>query len=309
MKLKAPILFIAFNRPDVTEISFSRIRELKPSKLFVAIDGPRKDNEKDKDLRQSVIDITNFIDWDAEVNYLIQKDNLGCRDAVVQAITWALDKEDRIIIVEDDVVPELAFFEFADNLLEFYKNDERIGMISANNYTPIESVDQDYYFSKYAHIWGWATWKRVWKKFDVLSPELEDVVRSKKFKELFPENKERNYFKSWLKIWMDKKKKNEANAWGPFFFFFIIYNNYFSIVPKVNLATNIGTAGVHTRGKLNIHFWPTDPNFRVKEYTVEVKHTVKYDKHHFCNHLNVEVPPKIIIRLINKFFNLFSKIK
>jgi glycosyltransferase involved in cell wall biosynthesis len=304
MNIKAPILFLAFNRPEATEVTFNRIREIQPSKLYVAIDGPRKDNSNEIELCKQVADITHKVDWSSNVYYLIREENLGCRDAIVDAISWVLSQEDRVIIIEDDVVPEIAFFRFADDLLELYKDNERVGMISGNNNTFLDNPDADYYFSKYAHIWGWATWQRVWSKFDVSCPEMKNTIRSKNLKKFVKHNDELKFFKWFFTYWYKKMARNEANAWGPFFFFFIFSNDLFSIVPTSNLAMNIGTEGLHTIKQSERHYWPTDKNYRINNHPKRVEHSVDYDRYHFVHHISEPIPLGLFRRIVNKFNSL-----
>jgi hypothetical protein len=304
MRIKSPVLFIAFNRPKTTEIAFHRIREIQPSKLYVAIDGPRKDKSNDIELCKQVAEITKRVDWNSNVNYLIREENLGCRDAVVSAISWVLSQEDRVIIIEDDVVPEIAFFEFADDLLELYKDNEKIGMISGNNNTPIENSDGDYFFSKYAHIWGWATWQRVWNKFDVSSPEMKNAIKGNNLKKLVKHTDEAKYFKWFFTYWYKKMVKKEANAWGPFFFFFIFSKDFYSIVPTFNLVKNIGTEGLHTNKQSNHHYLPTYKYFKIKNHPRRVIHSLEYDRHHFSHHISEPIPPGLFKRILKKLKSL-----
>jgi hypothetical protein len=302
MNIKAPILFIAFNRPETTEVAFKKIREIQPSKLYIAIDGPRKDKSNDIELCKQVVEITKRVDWTSNVYYLIREQNMGCRDAVVGAISWVLSEEDRVIIIEDDVVPETSFFHFADDLLELYKDNEEIGMISGNNYTPFKNPDSDYFFSRYAHIWGWATWARVWDKFDVSCPDMKNTIKSSKLKTFVSHADELNYFKWFFTFWYKKMAKKEANAWGPFFFFYIFSKGLFSIVPVSNLAKNIGTEGLHTNKQSNQHYWPTDKNFIINKHPKRIVHSVEYDRLHFTQHINEAIPPGLFHRILNKFF-------
>lgn len=152
--LETPILLIGFNRPDTTKQVFDKIREVQPSKLYVAVDGPRHNKVNEAELVDNVRQIVKQVNWNCNANYLFQENNVGCKHGVTGAISWALENEDRIIVVEDDVVAPPSFFYFAENLLEKYKDDERIAMISGNNYTPLDTLKSDYLFSKYGHIWG-----------------------------------------------------------------------------------------------------------------------------------------------------------
>lgn len=288
VQINTPVLIIAFNRPETTKFVIDRIREVKPTKLYVAIDGPRIDVERDKSLCQKVVEITKDIDWDCSAKYLIRETNLGCKHNVVRAISWVLENEDRLIVIEDDIVPTKSFFSFAQELLEKFKNDERIGIISGSNYTPVEDLLSDYLFTKYGHIWGWATWKRVWDKFDVDVPDLEAEVKSGLVHIYFNDAIERRYFKNYFSLWLRRIKMKKENAWGPQFFYFRLRNNFLSVVPRVNLVSNIGNRSSRTESiaAKDTNRWPVDNDFLLTKFGDEVQLKYEYEIHHFLNHIN-----------------------
>ena len=291
-KISTPVLFIAFNRTDTTQIVFDRIREVQPHKLYIAVDGPRSNKPGEEDLCQQVVEITKNVDWDCNAKYLIRDKNLGCKLSVTEAISWVLRYEDMVIVIEDDVVPAIPFFYFAAELLERYKDDDRIGMISGNNYTPIKNMDCDYLFSKYSHIWGWATWKRAWDKFDVDLPELEETINTDFPSMLFGNKKEKKYFKKYFKSWFEKIKNRNENAWGPQYLFYMLNNNLLSIVPKTNLASNIGLKSSRTDSisKKNKYYWPANNTFTLTKHPDKVEQNINYDAYHFKKHIDRKPP-------------------
>ena len=121
-EFETPVLFLIFNRPDLSQQVFERIREIKPKQLFVAADGPRAthpdDAQKCADARRVTL---NIIDWECEVKTLFRDENLGCGLAVSQAITWFFEQVEMGIILEDDCYPDLSFFRFCEKLLDYYK--------------------------------------------------------------------------------------------------------------------------------------------------------------------------------------------
>src|SRR4051812_47307967 len=121
----APVLFLIFNRPDVTEKTFERIREAKPSRLYVAADGPRPNKPGEDVLCKTTRELIK-VDWPCELKTLYREKNLGCGRAVSQAITWFFDQEESGIIIEDDILPHLSFFNYCSTLLEHYKDDTAV---------------------------------------------------------------------------------------------------------------------------------------------------------------------------------------
>ena len=160
-----PVLVMGFNRPEVLGGLFDRLREVQPSRLFIAIDGARPDRAGETERVQACRDLAATVDWPCEVSTLFQEANLGCGLGVSTAITWFFEHVERGIILEDDIVPDPSFFDFCAELLDRYENDDRIFAISGCNYVPPSAQDDPdlpYRFSRVPHIWGWATWRRSW---------------------------------------------------------------------------------------------------------------------------------------------------
>jgi hypothetical protein len=214
---------------------------------------------------------------------------VGCKLGVSGAISWVFENEDRAIIIEDDIIAVPEFFNFAENLLERYKTDERIAMVSANNYTPFPTTDGDYLFSQYGHIWGWATWKRVWDKFDVSVPQIHDAVKNNLPKMNFASAPEKKYLKIYFKKLANNLKNKTENTWDSQFTFFRFQNNLLSIVPRVNLASNIGENSSRendNNSKPMEHFYNSDLDFSLKNHPKEIDWNKEYDTYHFKKHIN-----------------------
>lgn len=297
--INSPVLLICFNRPDTTEIVFNSIRDVQPKKLYVAIDGPRDIKPQEKDLCAQVLEITKNVNWECDVKYLIRDKNLGCKLGVSQAITWALKKEDRVIIIEDDIVATPSFYYFADEMLEKYKNEKNISMVSANNYTPIKNSQSDYFFSKYGHIWGWATWKRVWDIFDVEVPYINSDIKDSYLKGIGLQPHEVKYFTKLANRIKKLLYNGKINTWDYQFVYFRIRNKFISIVPKVNLASNIGIKSSRTNeiSKTNTNYYPSINDFKVTQHPEKIECNIMYDNYHFKNHLK---PPPFAKRVLAK---------
>lgn len=229
--MQTPVLFLIFNRPDTTEKVFEEIRKAQPKKLFVAADGPRAYKEGEVELCVQTRAIIEKIDWDCEVKTLFREENLGCKKAVSEGITWFFDNVKEGIILEDDCLPNSSFFTFCEAMLEKYRDDERIMHISGDN--PLnEEPDNSYYFVKTPHIWGWATWRRAWTKYDVDMKSYPDFKIENVFKESYIQ-------KYWLKVFK-RVLDGEIDTWDYQWAYSLFYNNAFSIVPKKVLVSNLG---------------------------------------------------------------------
>ncbi len=165
MPATEPVLVMAFNRPDLLEIVFARLREVRPSRVFLAVDGPRIDRPGERALVEASRDLASMLDWGCEVRTLFQDTNLGCGRGVSTALSWFFEQVDRGIVLEDDVLPDATFFEFCGSLLDRYQTDSRVFAVSGCNVVPRSKLarPQDpYRFSQIPVVWGWATWRRSW---------------------------------------------------------------------------------------------------------------------------------------------------
>lgn len=167
MTVVEPILVMAFNRPDHLAVLLDRLREAEPQRVYVAVDGPRPDRDGEEARVRQCQELVGSINWSCEVHTLFQDSNLGCGLGVTTAISWFFEHEERGIILEDDIIPDLSFFPYCEELLDRYEHDERVFAISGCNFVPPEHQsrpDLPYRFSQVPHIWGWATWRRSWAK-------------------------------------------------------------------------------------------------------------------------------------------------
>ncbi len=235
---QTPILLLIFNRPDTTKIVFEQIRKIKPKYLYVAADGARKDKEGEYELCEQTRAVISNIDWDCQLKTLFREENLGCGKGPSNAINWFFSQVDQGIILEDDCLPNNSFFNFCDYLLEFYKNEPTIMHIGGtNSQFGKKRGKATYYFSKYPHIWGWATWKKSWEHFkfsftDDDEKKLETIFNEYQFTE-----KEKKY---WLEHWSVIKDGNREDIWDMQWTFSCWLNKGITIVPNHNLIANIG---------------------------------------------------------------------
>jgi hypothetical protein len=173
-----PVLLTGFNRPDVTARTFDALRAYRPAELFVALDGPRPEHPRDPESCAAVREIVGRVDWDCHAEYLIRDENLGCRRAMTGAIDWFFDAVEEGVIVEDDCLPSASFFSFCDTLLDRYRDDERVWMVSGTNgLGSWRPGDASYFFCTYGSVWGWATWRRAWSQADI---ELSGLASSER---------------------------------------------------------------------------------------------------------------------------------
>lgn len=305
MSFRTPILFLIFNRPEITQSVFEEIKKQKPKYLYVTADGARpnveEDIEKCKATRKLVID---GIDWDCEVKTLFRDENLGCGIAVSEAITWFFENVEQGIILEDDCLPHPSFFAYCETLLERYSDDDEIMSISGNNFQEgIIRGDGSYYFSSHPHIWGWATWKRSWLKYDF---EMKNWQEYKENRLLFKCNGNQEQYAYWQCVFQ-KIYDGEINTWDYQLTFASWFENKLNILPNVNLVKNIGFGNnaTHTRDSNNKF-----SNMNIEAYCNEIipsKKAINYsaDQFTYYNALNPKVKKTYKFELIlNKYISL-----
>ena len=246
--MSTPVAFFVFNRPETTSCVFEVIRQVRPERLFIVADAPRLDMLSDIEKCCLVRAIVQKVDWDCEVLYNYATENLGCRDRMSSGIDWVFSQVEYAIILEDDCLPHPSFFEFCDRLLEKYKDDDRIFSISGTTFQPDSRQDiNSYYFSKYPHIWGWATWRRAWKFYDVEIKSWEKIRNEGNLKSIIAEKQVRAY---WNRKF-NQLYQNKIDTWDFQWTFSSFIQNGLHIIPNQNLVSNIGFGDNATHTKKN----------------------------------------------------------
>jgi len=250
-QVSKPLLFIIYNKPEETEKVFKIIQKVKPKKIYIAADGPSQNATKSElEKISQTRSIVKKINWKCSVKTLFREQNLGCKLGVTQAITWFFQNESEGIILEDDCLPNIYFFEYCDKLLDKYKHNTRISSISGSN--PYEggiNIHDSYLFSSHSQIWGWATWKRVWDLYDVNMKDWKNVKDSGEFCTKFYSERAYTYWKNLFQ----KCFEGKIDTWDYQFFFCQLKNNLLTIVPSKNLVSNIGFGKNATHTKFDIH--------------------------------------------------------
>lgn len=239
--MKTPVLFLIYNRPELTEKVFERIRQARPSQLFIAGDGAK--DAKDQLNVQQARQIVGKVDWDCELKTFFRNENAGCGKAVTQAITWFFEQVTYGIILEDDCLVELSFFAFCEENLLKYIDNEQIMLVSAMSFLQIPHfksfpvrTTETYYFSQFAQIWGWASWRRAWQKLDFEMNGWEDFIKNDDIKKIILHPKEQKFWLAYLQAYKDQN----PNLWATRWWFSVWQARGLAITPYTNLVSNIG---------------------------------------------------------------------
>jgi hypothetical protein len=280
MSFSTPVAFIIFNRPDLTEIVFEAIRQAKPKKLLVIADGPRFPEEAEKcEKTRAVI---KKVDWECEVLTDFSDVNMGCKLRVSSGLDWVFSEVEEAIILEDDCLPAPSFFNFCQTLLEKYRQDERIMMIGGVNFQPDQyKTEYSYYFSKYIHIWGWASWRRAWKHYDVEMKTWQEYKNLDLINSVCSDPDEK-------KVWIDNFEQvyNAAiDTWDYQWVYTCWSQNGLSILPNFNMISNIGFRldATHTLSESPYANLPTTDIWEIKDFPFIARY-FDADKYTFDTH-------------------------
>jgi hypothetical protein len=238
LSFKTPIIFCIFNRPELTAQVFNTIRQIGPEHLFIIADGPRLDHPEDESLCAATREVVEAVDWPCQIKRNFSSVNLGCRERIVSGLNWAFEQVEEAIILEDDTLPDLSFFAYCEEMLQRYRDDPQIMMISGYNGlgnwpTPDNA---SYFFTRYGNIWGWATWRRAWQLYDCSLKRYQNWDIEGKLKQNLV-NSEQIAHLSWRFNFLLRKS---INSWDLQWLLICVLQGGLCAVPRVNLVRNIG---------------------------------------------------------------------
>lgn len=237
---KVPVLVLAFNRADHVSKVMMVIRDYQPERIYLACDGPRDNKEGEKEIVENVRKtMLDAVDWPCDVKTLFRNKNLGCANAVFEAISWFFEQEEYGVIIEDDVIVSIDFFKLCEDLLPRYTNELKVMEISARNHSWRTDINNTYVYSQCYHCWGWATWRRAWKNMDMSMSATNRLSYWYLIKRLglFRGIMMKYYFKSGL------SHIENFSSWATRWYLSILDSDGLVICPGVNLALNIGMNG------------------------------------------------------------------
>jgi hypothetical protein len=299
------ILLITYKRFDTTKKVIEAIRDAKPTKLYIASNAARSDKPDEWEKVEAVRSLISLIDWPCEVFTLFRVSHLSAKQSISSAIDWFFDNEEEGIILEDDCLPHPDFFTFCQTLLKRYAQDERVWVVTGDNFQNGQRRGEaSYYFSHYNHVWGWATWRRAWSKRDLSVAFWPKWKASPEWKAWLSDKVERKY---WARIF-DQVYRNKIDTWDYQWTACVWFNRGLTATPNVNLIANIGfdenathtfgsdsTAGAEVEvGKIGDITHPQDilPNRMADQYVFD---------HHFAGltyrfPISVYLFPKRVIK-------------
>ena len=238
--LLTPVVFLIFNRPSLTAQVFERIRQAQPRQLLIVADGPRANHAGEAELCAQTRAVVERIDWDCDVQRNYADANLGCKRRIASGLDWVFATVEEAIILEDDCLPQPTFFRFCEEMLDRYRHDERIMGIGGANYQFGQrrgaNKTDSYYFSRFCHIWGWASWRRSWQLYDVEMKLWPEVKRLGWLNDIIMNDA---IAAQWGRMF-DRVVAGELDTWDCQWAFATWVHAKLGIVPNGNLISNIG---------------------------------------------------------------------
>ncbi len=289
-RTQSPVLFITFARPEYASRSFEGIRKAKPASLYFYSNLARAGIEQERQNNLKVRELINRIDWECELHTFFRTEHVDIYTSLLSAIDWVFANEEKAIVIEEDCVASVSFFKFCDEMLDRYVADKRVWIVSGDNFTPLtkaNSPDTDYYFSRYPHIYGWASWRDRWKLLDREMLSWPSVKNGEVFRRYFLSAKEANFWKQLFA--RHHESISTRKVWDFLFVYARIVHGAWGIVPKHNLVSNIGVSGTHNAKKKAVptHNLPAlELNWeKGLDHPDSIQPNNEYDKHHFLLHI------------------------
>jgi len=233
---ETPILLCIFNRPSLTEQVFQRIAAQRPRRLLIVGDGPRPGHPTDAARVQACRQIVQQVNWDCQVSYQLSQSNLGCRRRMASGLTWAFEQVEELIVLEDDCLPDPLFFDYCQTMLERFRHDPQVGMICGDQFLDQVPTDYDAYLSKYAFVWGWASWRRAWRHYDLEMSRWPQRRDGGWLADRCVSAEEERY---WRDIFQ-RQAEGQIDTWDYSWMFNCWDHDWLTVHPKHNLVANIG---------------------------------------------------------------------
>lgn len=243
--MNTAVAFFTFNRLDAAMQVFERIRQAQPPRLLLVSDGPRSTVEGEEEKVKSVRDyIESHIDWECEVLKNYAPSNMGCGHRISSGLDWVFSIVDEAMIIEDDCIPEDGFFRFCEEMLEHYRDDDRVMAVCGCNMASDYDTEYDYLFTRGIHTWGWASWRRAWELFDFDMLSWPEHRKDPIWKKYLPLNA-RWFFTSEFEVLY----RHLYDVWDYQLMYAGMINDRLMIVPCKSLVTNVGFSEEATNTK------------------------------------------------------------
>lgn len=293
-RVRTPIALIVFNRPDLTARLLERLAPAEPPELFVIADGPRPMVPEDIARCASVRSLIDGISWCPRVHRCYAERNMGCRHRLATGITEVFERVEEAIVLEDDCLPHPTFLRFCDELLDRFRNTRHVMSITGANFQYGWPCDASYFPTRFAHVWGWASWRRAWKLYDVA---MRDWPQQREHPSALLDLDVPGYRDYWMRIF-DMVHAGQIDTWDFQWTYAHMRHGGVSIAPHVNMVENtgFGAGATHTA---RVPQWLRQPSaamsFPLQHGPVEAADDLRDARTFHCG--NLLRPPKTPVRM------------
>lgn len=313
--MKTPVLFETFARPEYARQVFNQIKKAKPSKFYFYSNKARKDHPEEIEKNEEIRSWVKEVDWECELHTFFREEYVEIYPSLQGAIDWVFQNEEKAIILEDDCVPSLAFFEFVDKYIDEYKENKEIAFITGDNYLmDLDYQKADHFMTRTFSMFGWATWRDRWQSAD-FSYDIDRFLSNQYLEDYFPDKLRAQF---WAKYYLNIKDfLIRTHCWDYMFAINCITKKQYGIAPVQHLVQNVGLIGSHANGKKsksNIECVPLDSYYKFTGKLLASTPYNEYDLKVFKEFSGL-TPKGIIKRLIKNTIKLilgntlYSKLK
>ena len=296
--LQTPVAFFVFKRPDTTRRVFEAISNARPTQLLLIADGPREGKEGEVDACHQVREILARVDWPCEVFKNFSDSNLGCGERMISGLNWVFSLVEEAIILEDDCLPNSSFFTFCEELLQRYRGDDRIAYISGDNFFGrYMKPGNSYYYSQIGMIWGWATWRSRWLRYDRHLTDWPKLREQRVLEEIFDEPKVVKYL---TRVFDAMHSGKGPDTWDYQWLYTALKENLLAIIPSVNLVSNIGFGddATHTLGEDLRFMIPASPIEFPLRHPPSFNPLRSVDRRRLRDMLPLSIPHRVLNKIV-----------
>lgn len=238
----APILLFVYNRPEHVKRTLAALEQnilAKESELFIYADAARspQDEASVAEVRKIIRTALPFF---KQVNIIERETNWGLARSIIDGVTTQINRYERVIVLEDDLIVAPYFLKFMNDALDTYQHEEKVGHIQACDFTQDASLP-DTFLIKWTGSWGWATWKRAWKYFNPDGKALLEELQRRKLTYTFDFNGKYGYTRM-----LRRQTEGKNNSWAIRWNASLFLNDILSLNVGKSLVQNEGFDGSGT---------------------------------------------------------------
>ncbi len=261
----APICLFAYNRVDEIQQTLEALKcnyLATESELYIFSDGSK--NELNDHKVEIVRKYIHCVDGFKSVNIIESKENKGLANSIINGVSLILNKYEKVIVLEDDLITSANFLYFMNNALDFYLFDKNIQSISGFSLS-LKDKKNKVYFQTRPGSWGWCTWKNRWDSEVFNKEKIKSVIKSnpsilKEFRHKCGADMPKMLLNS---------IENRNDSWYVRWAFNHFINNHYAVFPSHSFIKNIGfgNEGVHCQGINTYISEPVDEKILTYEFS------------------------------------------